>query len=83
MKILSMLCSILPFYVYLIAGVLFSAYMILDLHIKMKEEIKECKEDKINFEFEARKLFKKRSIMLTVIIMVLAVALAIFSYLGA
>ena len=76
METLIKLISSIHWYIYLIGGFVLFMYKFLDEHIKYKENLKK------NEELVKPGDFKKKAITLFVIISVISVILAIFSYIG-
>ena len=76
MKMLIQLISSIHWFIYLAAGLVLCLYKYLDEHIKYKERIKE------NPDLMDPAEIKKKMIAMCIIIMVVCIILAIFSYIG-
>jgi len=80
--------SIIPFYIYILAGLTIIVYKILDLHLEYRNNVKKCKKDEITGEeFNQIKEmyfseFKKKAIIVSLIIGIFTVALTVLSYMG-
>ena len=82
MKIVYRLFTIVPFYTFLLFGGFIIAYKILDLHIEYKKDIKKLDKEEIELKEQCLKIFKRRAIVSSVIILILAIVGAVLSYLG-
>ena len=82
MKYLYKFAAVVPFYIYIIAGIALIGYKILELHTTYKQEIKKLDKEEVELRQQYLSTFKRRAIAASIIIAVFAIVLAVFSYIG-